>query len=572
MRYGAAVALVGLMAFVKLLLDPFSGQQFTPFLLFFGAVMASAFFGGLGPGLVTTALAAGVSLYLFFPPAGSLLLRDLGEILRLLIFVGEGLAICWVSVLMRSARGRSWQALETSRESERRFRATFEQAAVGIAHVGPDGSWLRVNDRLCEIVGYPREELLGLTFQDITHPEDLEKDLDQVKSLLAGGIDTYTMEKRYIRKDDSIVWIDLTVSLVRRDSGEPAYFIAVIEDIQERRRSREALGEQARLLDLTHDAIMVRGMDGTITFWNGGAEETYGWSREQILGEISHEVLKTRFPEPREEIEDKLLREGRWEGDLIHQRRDGAEVVAASRWSLQRDEAGNPAAILETNNDVSTQRKAQELLWEVRRSERRRIARDLHDIVLQDLSGALQSLRLANARTTNTETQSNLEEEIEALRRAAEGLRSAVYDLRREEQLPFTESVETLVELNRRAAPERGIELSVASGFPGELPEPARTELLRIIQEALSNTRHSGARHVGVSLRNEGDGVCAEVYDDGRGFDPEAVSTGIGLPAMRERVEILGGEITVQSRPGERTRVTVRIPLEEGDTPSPRHL
>ena len=128
---------------------------------------------------------------------------------------------------------------EVLRESEERFRATFEHAAIGAAHVGIDGRWLRVNRRLSEIVGYEREELLQKTFQDITHPDDLEGDLEQMRLLLQGELQTYTMEKRYLRKGDSEVWVNLTVSLVRDASGEPAYFIAVVEDISERKKTEE---------------------------------------------------------------------------------------------------------------------------------------------------------------------------------------------------------------------------------------------------------------------------------------------------------------------------------------------
>jgi PAS domain S-box-containing protein len=133
------------------------------------------------------------------------------------------------------------QALQLLRESEKRFRGTFEQAAVGIAHVGPDGTWLRVNQRLCDIVGYGREELLLMTFQDITHPDDLDADLAQVRQVLDGQIKTYTLDKRYRRKDRSEVWIALTVALVRDDAGSPEYFISVVEDITERKRAEEQL-------------------------------------------------------------------------------------------------------------------------------------------------------------------------------------------------------------------------------------------------------------------------------------------------------------------------------------------
>jgi len=127
------------------------------------------------------------------------------------------------------------------RESEERFRDTFEQAAVGIAHVGLDGGWLRVNERLCEMVGYTREEMLHLTFQNITHAEDLEPDLANVRRLLAGELPRYSMEKRYWRKDRSLLWVNLTVALVRKPAGEPDYFISVIEDISGQKQAEDAL-------------------------------------------------------------------------------------------------------------------------------------------------------------------------------------------------------------------------------------------------------------------------------------------------------------------------------------------
>ena len=141
------------------------------------------------------------------------------------------------------------RAEEELRESEERLRATFEQAAVGIAHVGLQGHWLRVNQKLCDIVGYTREELAERTFQDITHPDDLEADLAFVRQLLAGHISTYSMEKRYFHKDGSIVWIELTVSLVRELSGEPKYFISVVEDICAKKRAEVELRQAKEAAD-----------------------------------------------------------------------------------------------------------------------------------------------------------------------------------------------------------------------------------------------------------------------------------------------------------------------------------
>jgi PAS domain S-box-containing protein len=150
------------------------------------------------------------------------------------------------------------QSEEALRQTQAQFRATFEQAAVGIGHVGLDGRWLRINQKLCDIVGYSAVELQDLTFQDITHPDDLDADLAYMQQLLAGEIQTYSMEKRYFHKLGDVVWIELTVSLVRAGSeekqdlaqnmGTPQYFISVIEEINDRKQDRAELQARAREL------------------------------------------------------------------------------------------------------------------------------------------------------------------------------------------------------------------------------------------------------------------------------------------------------------------------------------
>ncbi|WP_017653787.1 PAS domain S-box protein [Fortiea contorta] len=171
-------------------------------------------------------------------------------------------AIGYIGTVMEITERK--QAEQASQESEERFRATFEQAAVGIAHVGIDGRWLRVNQKLCEIVGYTRQELLHLTFQEITYPDDLQTDLNYMRQLLAGEIETYSMEKRYICKDNLPCWINLTVSLVR-ENGEtaisntirhqPKYFIAVIEDISDRKLAELTLQQRAEELTRVNNIL-----------------------------------------------------------------------------------------------------------------------------------------------------------------------------------------------------------------------------------------------------------------------------------------------------------------------------
>ncbi|AFY71900.1 multi-sensor hybrid histidine kinase (plasmid) [Thalassoporum mexicanum PCC 7367] len=125
------------------------------------------------------------------------------------------------------------------RESEETYRQAFEYSSVGIAHVAADGSWLRVNPKLCEIVGYTKAELMALTFQDITHPEDLDKDLSYVHQVLADELQTYSIEKRYIHKNGDVIWINLSASLVRDADGTPKYFISIVEDINDRKQAQQ---------------------------------------------------------------------------------------------------------------------------------------------------------------------------------------------------------------------------------------------------------------------------------------------------------------------------------------------
>jgi diguanylate cyclase (GGDEF)-like protein/PAS domain S-box-containing protein len=139
------------------------------------------------------------------------------------------------------------------RESEERFRQAFESAAVGMALVAPSGRWLQVNRALCAIVGRSESELLGTTFQAITHPEDLETDVGLARRLLDGEIPHYRIEKRYLRKSGQVVWVLLSVSLVRDESGRPLHFVSQVEDITQRKRAEEASAERARLADLSSE-------------------------------------------------------------------------------------------------------------------------------------------------------------------------------------------------------------------------------------------------------------------------------------------------------------------------------
>ena len=162
---------------------------------------------------------------------------------------------------------------------------------------------------------------------------------------------------------DPIYSFDVTrTEHITTQSAFLATSLAVTGLVRRLRRLGEEQREQVQLLDLTHDAVVVRDMRDVITYWNRGAEELYGWTREEAVGKVIHELLQTVFPAPLEQITATLLRVGRWEGEFLHKKRDGTEVSVVSRWSLQRDDGGRPLRTLETNTDVTERKRAEDAL------------------------------------------------------------------------------------------------------------------------------------------------------------------------------------------------------------------
>lgn len=149
----------------------------------------------------------------------------------------------------------SKKASEALKESEDRFRTTFENAAVGIAHVGLNGKWLFINNRIPEILGYSRDEMKGMSFQDITYADDLHTDLNYIEQLLKGVISTYSMEKRYVRKDGSLVWVNLTASLMTDEAGKPRHFVSIVEDISLRKKAEDVIKENEERLRVLAETL-----------------------------------------------------------------------------------------------------------------------------------------------------------------------------------------------------------------------------------------------------------------------------------------------------------------------------
>jgi PAS domain S-box-containing protein len=225
----------------------------------------------------------------------------------------------------------------------------------------PDGYAEFFNQGWQDYTGVSLEQAQGWGWTRAIHPDDLAGLTDTWRAMLGAG-QPGEAEARLRRADGEHRWFLFRAEPLRDERGNIVNWYGTYTDIEDQKRAEALLREQAGLLDLTHDTIFVRDMNDVITYWNRGAEERYGWPREEAVGKVSHQFTQTTFPAPLEEITAALLRTGRWEGELVHTKRDGTQVIVASRWSLQRDEQGNPLATLETNNDITERKQAEEAL------------------------------------------------------------------------------------------------------------------------------------------------------------------------------------------------------------------
>ncbi|MFA4904389.1 MAG: PAS domain S-box protein [Desulfobaccales bacterium] len=302
-----------------------------------------------------------------------------------------------------SARKSMEAALQESREDLNRAQAVAHTGSWRLDVKCEELSWSDETYRMFGIS--PGTPLTYEAFLAAVHPEDRQY-VDRNWTAALGG-EPYDIEHRIV-VDDTVKWVrekaelevdpqgrllggfgtvqDITErkqaeealkrshdELEQRVKGRTAELrdtvAQLIEEVQERQRAEESLHKQAQLLELAQEAIIVRDLDSRVVFWNRGAEEAYGWPREQAAGQVTHTLLKTRFPSSREEVDQDLFQTGRWDGELVHIRADGEEIVVASRMVVQRNDEGVPVAILEVDRDVTARRRAEEAL----QNERQRL-------------------------------------------------------------------------------------------------------------------------------------------------------------------------------------------------------
>ena len=452
-----------------------------------------------------------------------------------------------------SERRRAEEAL---RISETRFRTLVEQSPLSIQILSPDGLTLQVNRAW--------EKLWGVTPEDIADYNMLEDQQLVDKGIMSyiqrgfAGTPTaipaiaYDPEETIpglSRYEEPTRWVQAFIYPVK-DGGEDIREVVLVhEDVTERKRTEEELMRLASFPRLNPNPVIETNAAGEPTYLNPAAEKLFPDLEE--LGE-RHPMLAD-LASIRREIQEA--------GGQPHTR----HIQVNGRYYHQTISHVPGSDLLRHYTiDVTERHQAEEAMNEIREAERNRMARDLHDGVLQDLTYTAAAMAITKIKAEGTGLEEEIVQEIEDLRRAVGGLRDAVYDLRlgEEQNRPLPRLLESLVQRNQQRMPGREVELFVEEGFPTTPLGNIGTELLRIVQEALTNVRrHSEAQNVSVRLSVQGEELIAEVSDDGCGFGMEDEDSGIGLKSMQERASALGGKLEVDSEVGRGTRVVVRAPL-----------
>ncbi len=262
-----------------------------------------------------------------------------------------------------SQRKRAEEAL---RQSEEQLRAMFDLASVGIAQADPrTGQWLRVNKKMCEITGYSSGELLALHVKDITHPEDRQTDWEAFERVVRGEASSYRLEKRYIRKDGSLAWVNVNMTIIRDRAGQPTRTVAALEDITERRRAEEALRLQSAALEAAANAIVITDQLGKVLQVNAAFTVLTGYTAQEVLGENLRLLKSGHHVEAFYRNLWQKISSGRvWSGELTNRRKDGSLYAEEMTITPLRDADGASTHYIAFKQDISERKRAEdELRW-----------------------------------------------------------------------------------------------------------------------------------------------------------------------------------------------------------------
>ena len=351
-------------------------------------------------------------------------------------------------------------------------------------------------------------------------------------------------------------------------------------EIAERKRGEEVLRERADLLDLTHDTVFVRDTDNVITFWNRAAEALYGWTRQEAVGQVSHQLMQTIFLTPLEKIMAELNSTGRWEGELIHTRRDGTQVVVASRWALQLNEQEKPIAVLETNNDITERKRAEEALHKAQTELAHvtrvatlgemsaSIAHEINQPLGAVVNNASACLRWLAGQTPNLEEARKSAASIVRDGHRAGEIIGRIRALAkkappRKDWLDINEAILEVIALARSEAQNSRVSLQTQLSKEVPVIPGDRIQLQQVILNLIINAIESmsgtgdGPRELEVgSGKHEPRGVLVTVRDSGPGLDPQRLDhlftaffttkpqgMGMGLAISRSIIEAHGGRL-----------------------------
>jgi two-component system sensor histidine kinase UhpB len=429
-------------------------------------------------------------------------------------------------------------------------------------------------------------------------------EIDEFRVIVANTVPGRTTKRdwTYVHRTGRQVPIHLSVSAVADAAGQISGYVMVLQEIRRDVRSDKVLQQQAQLLDLANDAILIRDLErDTISYWNNGAARLYGWTSGEAHGAYIHEFLKTVFPQPLAEIRKTFLATGHWTGELLHTTRDGSKITVSSRWTLLKNSTGVPSGSLELNTDITQQKLVQEALkaaheelelrvkerttdlsdankrlqilsqrlMEVQELERRAIARDLHDEIGQALTAIKLNLREFGETVTAEGMEKQVSDSLLILDQVLRHIRNLSLDLRPSmlDELGLVPALRWYV---GRQAERAGWAIAFIADEIMPRPSPeVEISCFRLTQEALTNVaRHANATAVEVRLEIGRGQLNLFIRDNGIGFDPALIGTGdragtsVGLSGMGERVRLAGGYITIHSAPADGTEIHAAFPLD----------
>ena len=461
-------------------------------------------------------------------------------------------------------------------QGDQLWRAAFESAAVGMAIADSTGRFVATNKAYQDIVGFSGEALKGMTIHDLTFEDDRLSTWERAHRLVCGGQPEIRVEKRYRRKDGSVIWVRINASAITADDGSPALILGVVEDVTARRHAEDAVRvSEAYLADAQRisrtGSWVLNPFTGSL-FWSAEMYRILGF--DPANGPPDYEAVRARghpddvgwmHAEVWRGIEAKRDIEGQYrnimpDGSIRHIHFVGHPAVGPD---------GELREYIGTIADITEQKRAEERLMRAQDEERRRIARQLHETTAQDLAALKMNLAsLVRRGSLAGEDLSLLEESAALATEAMEDIRVLSYLL----HPPLLDEVGLAAALRWYAkgfSQRSGVEVRLSLLPTSErLPPPIETALFRVIQECLINIhRHSGSATAEVRLRRADGRLVLEVQDWGRGM-PRAArlrsGEGVGLAAMRERAQQLAGTLEVDSGPGGTTiRASIPLPAEE---------